>query len=161
MQMANQNPPVLAGIHHLALSVTDLDRAIVFYCEVLGATIVRPPFRSTRDSFSGRMAIVALGPLLLDLMQHDANKGAPFSPARSGLDHVGLRAASRNDLDSWAAWLDAHGVARSEIRDGGGVGWIFDFVDPDGIQLEFFFLDREILGASQASPVVKRPSTTE
>jgi glyoxylase I family protein len=161
MQMANQSPPVLAGIHHLALSVTDLDRAIAFYCELLGAAIVRPPFRGTRDSFSGRMAIVMLGTLLLDLMQHDANKGAPFSPARSGLDHVGLRAASRNDLDSWAAWLDAHGVARSEIRDTAGMGWIFDFVDPDGIQLEFFFVERSPLGAFQVSEEERELSTNE
>jgi hypothetical protein len=45
-------------------------------------------------------------------------------------------------LESWAAWLDASDVARSEIRVGGGV-IIFDFVDPDGIQLEFTFIDQE------------------
>ena len=57
-------------------------------------------------------------------------------------------AGSQNELESWAYWLDAHGVPRSQIREGAGVGWMFDLVDPDGIQLEFFFLDEEALSRS-------------
>jgi len=133
--------------------VTDLDRSVAFYCDVLGALVVRPPFPGTSPSFLGRMAIVMLGSMGLDLYEHTLNDGEEFRPARTGLDHLALIAESREELESWAVWLDAHNVPRSEVRDGGGVGDIFDFVDPDGIQLEFFFIDEDKLRASPSYSV--------
>jgi glyoxylase I family protein len=39
--------------------------------------------------------------------------------------------------------LDACAVARSEIRSlDGDIGAMFDFVDPDGIQMEFIHVDQ-------------------
>ena len=52
--------PATSGVSHLGLSVTDLDRSVAFYGDVLGAVIVRSPFPGTSASFSGRMAILAL-----------------------------------------------------------------------------------------------------
>jgi glyoxylase I family protein len=69
-----------------------------------------------------------------------------FDPARTGLDHLAFVAESYEHLAAWARWLDVCEVPRSEIREGGGVGAMFDFVDPDGLQIEFFFLDLEKLG---------------
>ena len=43
------------------------------------------------------------------------------------------------------AWLDLQKVQHSESRDAQGVGSMFDFADPDGIQWEFLFLDPEKL----------------
>jgi len=37
---------------------------------------------------------------------------------------------------------------RVAIRDSSGFGWMFDFEDPDGVQLEFYFLDQDKLAAS-------------
>jgi glyoxylase I family protein len=134
--------PRQSGLNHLGLSVTDLDRSIAFYCDVLGAVLAIPPREGQSPSSSWRFAVVALGWLLVDLYQHEDNGGEMFGPARTGLDHLGLSAETRDDLRGWARWLDANDVARSEIRDV-MVGEIFDFVDPDGIQLEFFFMDPE------------------
>jgi hypothetical protein len=39
------------------------------------------------------------------------------------------------------------------VRDSGGVGHIFDFIDPDGIQLEFFYLDQAKLRLSSTYSV--------
>jgi glyoxylase I family protein len=137
--------PRHVGISHLGFSVTDLDTSISFYCDVLGAVLVRPPDDGDSPAFSGRMALVLLGSDGLDLFEHAGNQAEAFEPARTGLDHLGLVAESYEDLEKWAEWLDAHDIPRSEIRDGGGVGAMFDFTDPDGIQLEFFFRDREKL----------------
>jgi len=87
------------------------------------------------------MAVVALGLHGLDLFEHAANSGGHFEPARTGLDHIGLAAQSAEELQAWASWLDACNVPHSPIREIEDVGAIFDSVDPDGIQLEFFFLD--------------------
>jgi glyoxylase I family protein len=136
----------LGGAHHLAFSVRGLDRSIAFYCDVLGAALVRPPFDGESPAFSGRMAIVALGAMGLDLFEHAANESEPFDPARTGLDHVGFAAESAEELQSWVDWLESCSVAHSGIRDitvGGteSVGAMLDFRDPDGIQLEFLCRD--------------------
>jgi glyoxylase I family protein len=147
--------PRQLGISHLGLSVTDLDRSVTFYCEVLGAEVIYP--RHAPESFSGHRTVVTLGSHLIDLNQFSINEGTKFDPSRTGLDHLALDVASQEDLEAWAQWLDANNVARSTIRDAGGAGAIFDFVDPDGIQIEFFFRDpasrfaRKLTGSGGAS----------
>ena len=137
---SERDRPRPSGLNHLGISVTDLDASVAFYCEVLGATIAIPPKEGQSQSSSWRYAVVALGPLAVDIYQHAENGGERFAPTRTGLDHLGLSADTRDDLVAWARWLDANGVTLSEIRDA-VIGEIFDFVDPDGIQLEFFFMD--------------------
>jgi glyoxylase I family protein len=65
-----------------------LDRSIAWYCDVLGAVVAREPFPGDRASFSGRMAVLLVGPLILDLYEHAANGGERFDPAGTGLDHL-------------------------------------------------------------------------
>jgi glyoxylase I family protein len=132
--------PQPSGLSHFGLSVTDLNKSINFYCDVLGAIVLRPPYNGER--FSGRMSLVTLGSTVLDLYEHAGNEGERFAPARTGLDHLALVATSYEDLEAWGRWLDANGVARSEIRVSETAA-IFDFVDPDGIQIEFCFVDQE------------------
>jgi hypothetical protein len=81
----------------------------------------------------------------VDINQFHANDGTPFDATRTGLDHLGLIASSRDALDDWARWLDAHGVIRSPVRElpSPYVGAKFDFVDPDGIQLEFTYKETQ------------------
>jgi glyoxylase I family protein len=137
--------PRAPGLSHLGLSVSDLDRSIEFYRDVLNADVVRPPYSGQSPSFSGRMAIVMIGSLILDLYQHTENPGDAFTPTRTGLDHFALVASTQDELETWASWLDGQDVPRSPIRDAAGVGSIFDFTDPDGIQIEFYFLDSKQL----------------
>jgi glyoxylase I family protein len=144
-------PPCLRGAHHFGFSVRDLDRSIRFYCDVLGAVLVRPPYSGDSPAFSGRMAIVAVGATGFDLFEHANNRQEPFDPARTGLDHLGFAAESIEELQSWAGWLDACNITHSGVReivpgDTNGtdvepIGAMLDFRDPDGIQLEFLFLD--------------------
>src|SRR5215469_12747558 len=133
--------PQIAGAHHMGLSVRDLDRSIRFYCDVLGAALFREPYDGDSPSFSGRMAIVALGALGLDLIEHAQNGGEPFQPDRTGLDHLAFSAESLAELQEWASWLDACDVSHSGVRDVPDVGGMLNFLDPDGIALEFLFID--------------------
>ena len=88
------------------------------------------------------MAILSLGGRVFDLCEHSNNAGERFDPVHTGLDHLALEAKSFEELQEWASWLDSCAVARSEIRNvAGGLGATFDFMDPDGIQIEFTHLN--------------------
>jgi glyoxylase I family protein len=130
--------PTTTGLDHFGLSVTDLAKSTSFYCDVLGAKVVY----GEHDEDSFRRIVVQLGSWIIDLNQFHENDGTPFDVTRTGLDHLGLTASSREALDDWGRWLDANGVPRSEIRDTPApiVGAMFDFVDPDAIQFEFSYI---------------------
>ena len=134
--------PQLTGLHHLGISVTNLQRSVRFYCDVVGADLLVGPNDGTSPSFTGRMAILSLGGRVFDVCEHSGNERERFNPVRTGLDHFALEANSVGELQAWATWLDSCGVARSAIREvAGGLGTMFDFVDPDGIQVEFIHLN--------------------
>jgi glyoxylase I family protein len=60
----------------------------------------------------------------------------------TGRDRLALEAESLDELQAWATWLDTCGVARSAVREvADGLGNMFDFVDPDGIQIECMYLE--------------------
>jgi glyoxylase I family protein len=147
--------PWQLGLDHLGISVTDVARSEAFYRDVLGAEVIFP--RHTMEW--GERSIVAVGSQAIDLNQLRGNHGVAFDPAHTGLDHLAFTADSVDHLSAWARWLDEHDVVRSPIRevraDPGQalaapvVGAMFDFVDPDGIQLEFLFF------GANANPVVE------
>jgi glyoxylase I family protein len=125
--------------------VSNLERSISFYCDVLGAILARTPYEGDSPAFSGRIAVVVIGSLILDLLEHSGNEGGHFNPSCTGLDHLALVTQSYEDLQRWTGWLDLQKVQHSEIRDAQGMGSMFDFADPDGIQWEFLYLDPEKL----------------
>ena len=131
------------GVDHLGLSVTDLMKSTAFYCEILGGDVLFGP----HDADSYRGTVIKVGSHLIDINHISGNDRGGFDAARTGLDHLAFTAASREALDDWARLLDANNVARSAIRSIPGPidGAMFDFVGPDGIQLEFVFVNSEIL----------------
>ena len=120
-------------VHHLRLTVTDVDRARDFYTQVLGFAVVmdlNPGYFLSNGSVG-----LGLGP------HPDPATAAPgdrFSENRVGLDHLSFGVADRAALETATAVLDAHGVPRGEIKDlGAAFGlWVLAFRDPDNVQLE-------------------------
>jgi catechol 2,3-dioxygenase-like lactoylglutathione lyase family enzyme len=136
--------PRLAGLHHFGISVADLDRSVRFYSDVLGADVLvaDTPEGADQRRFAGRAAILSLGGHVFDVCEHLSNAGERFDPVRTGLDHFALEVGSLNELGEWASRLDTNAVPRSEIRKvAGDLGTMFDFVDPDGIQIEIAHFD--------------------
>ena len=73
--------PNPVGLSHLGLSVSNLERSISFYCDVLGATLAREPYDGDNAAFSGRMGVVVIGSLILDLFEHSGNEGGQSTQA--------------------------------------------------------------------------------
>ena len=128
----------LKGISHVSLSVTDIDRSLAFYRDVLGLPVLTPIIDGI--AFDGRQAMVLVGRIGLALQEHRGNRGAGFDPAHTGMDHLSFHVSGNDDLESWRAKLAAAGIDVSEVR-AVAFGSLIEFRDPDGIQLELFALD--------------------
>lgn len=125
------------AVHHLALTVTDRDRAREFYTGILG-------FRFVTEV--GPKYILANGSIILGLSQPPdpgrAITNDRFDENRVGLDHVSFNVSSRDDIERFASVLEARGIPHGQITDLAGLGidglsiYIMTFPDPDNIQLE-------------------------
>lgn len=124
----------LTGFHHVALTVSDLDRSEAWYRNVLGFEVDFPEEAPERRACVMRHRGSGF---VLGLLEHGATEAA-FDPARIGLDHLGFGVGSLDDLRSCAAALDSHGVAHSGAIDV-PPGAILNFKDPDGIALSLFW----------------------
>jgi len=131
-----QDPTEIKGVSHVSLSVTDLDRSLSFYRDVLGLEVFVEPFDGT--AFQGREALLLTGRVVVNLQAHAASNGSEFDPTRTGLDHLAFHVSNRSVLEAWASRLDAHGIEHSEVKEGGRFGWMIEFRDPDGVQLELY-----------------------
>jgi catechol 2,3-dioxygenase-like lactoylglutathione lyase family enzyme len=121
-----------AGVHHVALTVSDVRRSQQFYTELLGFNFV--------TDFGPRV-LLHNGSVLLGLTPPpdpaQAIANDRFNENRIGLDHLSLSVASMADLEAAAKLFDAKGVSRGEILSLTPFGIaVLAFRDPDNIQVE-------------------------
>jgi glyoxylase I family protein len=136
------SPIALGGIHHLRLTVTDVERSREFYTSLLGFDVAvesPPPDDPSAEAlyrvlFGG--VVMVRGSLLMGL-RPVAPAGDRFDEDRVGLDHLSFSVASRDDLEAAARLFDERGVPHGEIATLAGFGiHILPFRDPDNIQIE-------------------------
>jgi|SRR6266540_4927184 len=131
--------PAITGRVEVNLTVGDPVRSAAWYGQVLG---MRQRYDFMSDD--GRMRYICLvepnSELVLCLVGHAANPGEAFSEFRTGLDHLELLVASRDDLQEWANHLDELGIPHSGVKElDYTANAMVTFRDPDNIQLEFFW----------------------
>ena len=128
------NAPTTSGLHHIALTITDLQRSIDFYTTHVGFQLI--------VEFEPDRALLSNGAILLTLGQpYDPAQvvaGDTFNENRTGLDHISFGVENHRVLEEAAAYFDAQGVERGEIRDLGAAFAVYVMAvrDPDNIQLE-------------------------
>ena len=127
--------PKTIGTHHLRLTVSDLERSLRFYTEVLGFELM---VRYGPNSLFLHDGTIGLG---LNTPWHDISEDERrFDEARVGLDHIGFKVASADQVQKAAEHLDACGIAHSEVKPGRIAGSVLvAFRDPDNIQLEYYY----------------------
>lgn len=131
-------------LHHLALTVTDLEASVSWYGEVFD---VHPIMDIPHRGGVGRILADADHRLMIALHRHDTNDGRLSAETTTGLDHAGFTVASRADLEQWQDHLEAHGVVRADTADkpltqspiaDEPYASVLVFRDQDNIQLELF-----------------------
>jgi catechol 2,3-dioxygenase-like lactoylglutathione lyase family enzyme len=133
-----------ARLHHIALTVSDLETSRSWYEDVFG---LKYQMDAPHEGGFAQLLANEDFSLIIALHRHDAHDGTAFAESRTGLDHVGLGVPTRDDLVEWQAHLETHGVARAAAADRAltqsaiadePYGSVLVFRDPDNIQLELF-----------------------
>ncbi len=119
-------------LHHIALSVRDIDASTDWYTRLFDLTLV-----AEVEDPAPMKIFMTPGGQAIDLRQDPQAVAAPFDQRCIGLDHVGFVCGDRAELDAWNSRLDDHGVENSGVV-ASPFGSHLNFRDPDGIALEFF-----------------------
>ncbi len=125
----------IRNIDHVVFRVAELERALKFYCDVLGCRVDR-----RRDDLG--MIHLRAGAAMIDLVdvagKIGLRYGAPPGEQGRNVDHVSLRLESFDEAGI-RAHLEAHGVAPGEVKTlygAEGDGPAMYIQDPDGNTVE-------------------------
>ena len=130
---------MIVGIHHLGLTVSDVERSADWYESVLGFGRIG----SLGDATTERRKIFLGHPgfdIRIGLVEHNTSSKAPFDETETGLDHLSFEVVDRDELERWAGRLRDKGVAFSPVASSHSIpgAAVLVFRDPDNIQLELF-----------------------
>lgn len=136
-------PTALTGLHHIRLTVTDIERSKAFYSQLLG---IDPAIDFTTESLDSGVSTdahrffggctYAFGDQLLGL-RPVAQPGDRFDSTRVGLDHLSLGVHTIDDLHRAAERLDHLHVPHGGVSELADLGIaILSLQDPDDINLE-------------------------
>lgn len=137
---------VITGIAHTALHVPDVDAAVAWYRDVLGMTVLSPPYRMEGDEITRDMGELVPAPVavkaaivglddgsdrVVEVIEYPSIDAAPPAPAavtRLGYTHIGLLC---DDVRATRAELEARGVRFlvADVADVAGVRTTW-FADP-------------------------------
>jgi catechol 2,3-dioxygenase-like lactoylglutathione lyase family enzyme len=116
---------VITGLAHTALHVADVDTAVAWYRDVLGLTVLSPPYRMDGDAITRDMGELVPAPVVvkaaivgiddgsdrvIEVIEYPSVVPAAPLPAdvtRLGFTHVGLVC---DDVNATRADLEAKGV---------------------------------------------------
>ena len=139
-------------VYHTGFTVSDIDRSLAFYRDVLGLRLVRrqtgtAPYLAAVTGFEGvRLEIALLQPAdggsMLELLQYVSHPAPPTDRAtnRPGNGHLCFKI---DDLPAACAELRQRGVTLvsepTEITAGAHAGgWAVYLRDPDGFTVELY-----------------------
>ncbi len=139
---------MISGVHHAGFTVSDMDRSIAFYRDVLGLRVIYDSGQDgirikgpVTDNLTGcpgtevRIAAIAAGEGVIELLQYTP-AGKPRRDNMTsdiGNGHIGIRT---DDIQELYHKLLANGTRLHCEPQDVGSGWAMYFRDPDGIVLE-------------------------
>ena len=117
--------------HHIAIIVSDWDKAREFYVEKLGFALVREAYR---PQFGDYLRMISQGDTTLEVFVKPDYPERVTDPEAKGLRHLAFHVA---DIEPAVAWLTGKGIETEPVREDKVNGGRFTFFkDPDGLPLE-------------------------
>lgn len=131
---SDQSGPIDPGVRigHVHLKVADLDRALSFYCSVLGFEL--------QQKYGTRAAFVSAGGYHhhIGLNTWESLGGPPPPPGTTGLYHLAILYPRRADLADALRRLTTAGIPLDGASDH-GVSQALYLRDPDGNGIELYW----------------------
>lgn len=125
----------ITGLHHVLLTVSDLDRSVGFYRDVLGLQIFK---QVPDDGVAGSKVIFTLPDgTFFAVVHHPDGDFSPFDEKRIGADHVSFN-VSAAELGAWEERLREAGLTVAPPAPSASGEMLLVFRDPDGIQLQIY-----------------------
>jgi glyoxylase I family protein len=132
---ANERRLRLAGIHHITLISSDLERSAAFYRDLLGLRLVEAGVNQddpdARHFWFGD-ADGAPGTLVTLFEYPDMDRG---TVGVGSTHHFAFRVASEEELEGWRSYLESRGVPCTDVLDRDRFKSIY-LRDPDGHVVE-------------------------
>jgi glyoxylase I family protein len=127
----NERRMRIAGLHHITLLVSDVERSLAFYRNVLGMRLVKQTVND--DDQNARHFIFGdeegrPGTLITCLEYPDLDEG---SIGRGSTHHFALAVESEAELAAWREYLASHGIPTTDLLDRTDFKSIY-LRDPDG-----------------------------
>ena len=117
--------------HHIALIVSDWEKAREFYVEKLGFSLAREVWREEQQDY---LRMLRLGETCLEVFVKPDAPARVTNPEAMGLRHLAFHV---ENVEEAAAWLNGMGIETEPIRVDKVNGGRFTFFrDPDGLPLE-------------------------
>ena len=126
----------IAGLHHLTLISSDLERTAGFYRDLLGFTLVRETVNE--DDPGTRHFWFAADPgdpsgLQLSFLEYPQMQ--PAAQGTGAVHHIALRVGSPEEVASWRDYLQSREIPTTPLHERGGLASVY-LRDPDGHILE-------------------------
>lgn len=121
----------IKGIHHIELTVSNLEKSKEFYSKLPGFKVVA--------SYPGFIMFFCKN-FYLGLTAHkEKSSKDKFDEFRTGLDHVSFEVSLKNDLNEAIKLFDKEKIEHGKIEKLSNNVLVLAFRDPDNIQLELAY----------------------
>ena len=117
--------------HHIAIIVSDYEKAKEFYIDKLGFQLIREVYRPVQEDY---LRMLRLGDTTLEIFVKPQAPARVTDPEAMGRRHLAFHV---EDIEPVVAWLNSMGIETEPVRDDTVNGGRFTFFkDPDGLPLE-------------------------
>ena len=106
--------PAFSKVSHISFSARDAQASAQWWARVFGLTEID---RTEGDGWKGILLLHPTSATIIELQQHDSNRGEAFDPVRTGFDHMGLKVDARAALDEWQSHFERLGVTYTPVVD--------------------------------------------